>query len=257
MFSDITSKVIRNWIESISGLKRAKNMYPILIKKMFDDGCTEYNDYDNNFIRIKNQPFRAVKIPGIEPAAKRYADPDTVRRILSVASVYPLDILARDVAMLVLCLAGINAIDLYGMSTDCLQDGYLCYNRSKTKYSRSDKAYFRIRVPEIILPLLKKYRGHGSLFNFSETYADPDIFSTQVNKGLKRLCSGAGVPKITVYWLRHTWATIARNFCGCSIEDVAFCLNHTSAHRVTEDYIEKSFDLVDEVNEKVLKVIFP
>jgi integrase len=94
------------------------------------------------------------------------------------------------------------------------------------------------------------------LFNFSERNADPDTFLTAVNKGLKSLCKKAGVPKITVYWLRHTWATIAQNTCGASTEQVAFCLNHTSAHRVTEGYIEKDFSPVDVLNRKVLDYIF-
>jgi hypothetical protein len=59
-------------------------------------------------------------------------------------------------------------------------------------------------------------------------------FSQNVNKGLKSLCEKAKTQKITVYWLRHTWATVALNKCGASIEQVAFCLNHSSAHKITE-----------------------
>ena len=55
-FSDITSKELRTWIETLSGTKRAKSMYPSTIKKLFDEGCMEYNDYDRNIIKIPNQP---------------------------------------------------------------------------------------------------------------------------------------------------------------------------------------------------------
>jgi integrase len=106
------------------------------------------------------------------------------------------------------------------------------------------------------LPLLEKYAGKRRLFNFSEKYSNFDAFALAVNRGLKSLCCKAGVQKITVYWLRHTWATVARNKCGATTEMVAFYLNHASAHRVTEDYIEKDFTPVDILNRKVLACIF-
>ena len=158
--------------------------------------------------------------------------------------------------LLVLYLTGINTVDLYRLEKSELKNRKLCYNRKKTEMKRKDKAYIEVFVNEEILPLLTKYKGKNRLFNFSERYADSDIFLTAVNKGLKALCRKSGVQKITVYWLRHTWATIAQNKCGASTELVGFCLNHVSAHRVTEVYIEKDFSPVDILNRKVLDYLF-
>jgi integrase len=137
-----------------------------------------------------------------------------------------------------------------------LRNGKLCYNRTKTKGKRKDKAYIEVFASEEIFPLFEKYKGKNRLFVFSERYSNSDLFLTAVNNGLKSLCRKAGVQKITVYWLRHTWATIAQNKCGASTELVGFCLNHASAHRVTEGYIEKDFSPVDVLNRKVLNYIF-
>jgi integrase len=238
-FSEITSKDLRKWIESLSGTARAKNMYPIAIRKLFDDGCMEYNDYDRNIIKISNQPFRAVQIPDNDIPKKRYADVDTVRKIFGVSPESPGDTLAHDVSMLVLYLMGINTADLYSIEKTAFRNGKLCYNRLKTEKKRKDGAYIEVHVNESILPLLEKYAGRRRLFNFSDRYSNFDTFALAVNRGLESLCRKAGVQKITVYRLRHTWATIARNKCGATTETVAFCLNHASAHRVTEDYIEK------------------
>jgi site-specific recombinase XerD len=251
-FSDITSKELRKWIEGLSGTKRAKNMYPSCIKKLFDGGCLEYNDYDRNIIKIPGQPFKAVRIPDSDIPQKRSTDSETIRRILGVPPELPREILARDVSLLVLYLAGINTVDLYSMEKTGFGNQKLCYNRSKTEKKRKDKAYMEILVSEEILPLFKKYKGKKKLFSFSERYSDSDLFLTAVNKGLKALCQKAGVQKITVYWLRHTWATIAQNKCGASTELVGFCLNHASAHRVTEGYIEKDFSPINVLNRKVL-----
>ncbi|MDR0683479.1 MAG: site-specific integrase [Dysgonamonadaceae bacterium] len=256
-FSDITSKELRNWIEILSSTtKRAKNMYPVLVKKLFDEGCMEYNDYDRNIIKISGQPFKTVRIPDADVPSKRTTDAETIRKILAVSPSVPREVLARDVLLLVLYLMGINTVDLYNIDKTGLRNGKLCYNRTKTEGKRKDKAYIEVLINEEILPLLEKYKGGRKLFNFSEHYANSDIFLTAVNKGLKSLCLKAGIQKITVYWLRHTWATIAQNKCGASTELVGFCLNHASAHRITEGYIEKDFSPVDILNRKVLNYIF-
>ena len=117
----------------------------------------------------------------------------------------------------------------------------MVYNWKKTEAKRKDRAYIEVLVNEEILPLFEKHKGKNRLFNFSERYAGSDIFLAAVNRGLKSLCQKAGVPKITVYRLRHTWATVAQNGCGASTELVGFCLNHASAHPVTEGYIKKDY----------------
>jgi integrase len=255
-FSDITSKELRNWIENLFETKRAKNMYPVIIKKLFDEGCLEYNDYDRNIIKIPNQPFRSVKIPDTDIPQKRTTDAETIRKILGVSPEFSRETLAQDVLLLVLYLIGVNTVDLYNLEKAEFKNRKLCYNRTKTELKRKDKAYIEVFVNDEILPLFEKYQGKKKLFNFSERYADSDMFLTAVNKGLKSLCQKADVQKITVYWLRHTWATIAQNKCGASTELVGFCLNHASAHRVTEGYIEKDFSPIDVLNRKVLDYIF-
>ncbi|MDR1526412.1 MAG: site-specific integrase, partial [Dysgonamonadaceae bacterium] len=255
-FSNITSKELQTWIKTLAETKRAKSMYPSHIKKLFNDGCLEYNDYDRNIIKIPNQPFKAIRIPDSDTPQKRSTDAETIRKILGVPPELPREILAHDVSLLVLYLAGINTVDLYNTGKTEFRNQKLCYNRSKTEKKRKDKAYMEILVNEEIWPLFKKYEGKKKLFSFSERYSDSDLFLTAVNKGLKSLCTKAGVQSITVYWLRHTWATIAQNKCGASTEQVGFCLNHASAHRITEGYIQKDFSPVDKLNKKVLKYIF-
>jgi integrase len=263
-FYAITSKKLREWIDSLSETKRAKQMYPIIIKKLFNEGRLEYNDYDRNVIRIQNQPFMAVKIPGADVPNKRSIEIDSLKRIFRFVPETANEELAHDVALITFCLAGINTIDLYNMEKSEFIKGKLCYNRTKTKKERKDKAYIEILAPERILPLFDKYAGKKRLFDFRERYSDVGNFRKYVNKGLKSICEKVNrgideekedrVPDITVYWLRHTWATIAQNNCKASTEMVAFCLNHTSAHRTTEGYIKKDFTPIDELNRKVLDI---
>ncbi|MDR2470390.1 MAG: hypothetical protein LBD27_07960 [Tannerella sp.] len=247
-------------------------MYPVIIKKLFEEGCLEYNDYDRDIMRIRNQPFRTVRIPQADVPAKRYAPVEAVRRLLNLRPEEGREEFAHDILKIVLMLAGINTVDLYGMEKSAFSDGKLCYSRHKTKGERKDRAYFEIGVIDELRPLLEKYAGGKRLFNFCERYTTADNFARAVNTGLKSLCRRANadieyerkasdvriasVPEITVYWLRHTWATVAQNECGASTEMVGFCLNHTSAHRTTEGYIQKDFSPVDRINRQVIDFIF-
>ncbi len=52
--------------------------------------------------------------------------------------------------MMVLCLAGINTIDLYNLKKEGYRKGVICYRRSKTTASRKDVAYFEVRVESIL-----------------------------------------------------------------------------------------------------------
>lgn len=256
-FSDVTSKNIRNWIESLKNTARAKELYPISIKKLFDEGCFEHNDYERNIIKISHQPFKVIKIPSSDTAKERNLDKSVFAKILSVHAVYPREMLAQDMITLAICLAGINAVDLYNLEKNEFISGKLCYNRTKEENQRKDKAYFEITVPDFLLDIFDKYKGKTRLFNFREQYADADNFSKAINKGIESLLDKLDIDEnITYYWLRHMWATVAKNDCGATTEEVAFALNHSSAHKITERYIEKDFSPVDTLNEKVMETVF-
>lgn len=253
-FQDITSKNISKWISILISKPRAKEMYPVCIRAMFESGCLEYNDYDRNIIRIQNRPFMNVKIPKSEVPQKRAESAEIIKKILTVKPDTIRSEKAQDVAKLIIYLVGINTVDLFYMDGFCYDGDKLRYNRHKTEGERSDKAYIEIAVKDEIKYLFEKYKGDKSLFYWG--YSDPQSFNKYTNIGLKRLCELANTNKITTYTLRHSWATIAQNKCGASTELVAFCLNHSSAHRVTEGYIEKDFSPIDVMNKKVVTYIF-
>lgn len=270
-FSDVTSKLINDWIASMKNSRYAKCGYPKAIKAMFQHGCDEFNDYDRDIIRITNQPFRRVSIPKPKVPVKRAVDVDMLKRFFNT------DISnmkapkgtwisraerAKDVCMLIFCLAGINTADLYDLKPENFKNGKLCYNRKKTRGRRDDEAYIEIVVPPVIMPLFDKYRGKKALFSFSETYANQKNFNKCINEGIGdiRECYNQTHPDqleyITTYSFRHSWATIAQNQCHASTELIAFSLNHGSAHKTTERYIKKDYSPISELNERVIKLVF-
>jgi len=64
------------------------------------------------------------------------------------------------------------------------------------------------------------------------------------------------IPIVTHYWARHTFASIARNECRCSIDDIGMALNHIDqTNRITDIYIAKDWSIIDDVQEKVTGVL--
>ena len=79
MFSKLSTQFIQGWINSLSGTNRAKEMYPICIRMIYNAALEEYNEYDNNIIRIKLQPFRKITIPKADVPDKRALDISILR----------------------------------------------------------------------------------------------------------------------------------------------------------------------------------
>lgn len=266
-FSLLTSVNVEKWIKSLEHTNRAKEMYPVCMRQVFRAAVREYNDYDTGVVRIKTNPWIKIKIPQSDRPEKRAISAEACRAFFAAPlpeSKYksPLPELGRDVAMMVLCLGGINTVDLYGLRKEDYHGGIIHYKRAKTTKFRADGAYMEMRVPELILPLFEKYasgKDDEYLFNFHERHTTSDSFSANVNGGIKKICESMGMARedwYCVYTFRHTWGTTAQNDCGASIDEVAFGMNHSAGHRVTRGYIKLDFTPAWELNEKVVNFIF-
>jgi len=267
-FKDIDSKLINGWIKSLMNTSRARQMYPSAIKTIFKAGAEYYNDYDRGIMLISNDPFRRVVIPKALIPKKRSIDPECVRKFFEYEEakesvflnkvIQSRESIAKDVCVMVFCLAGINTADLYHMKKENYKKGKLCYNRRKTRSSRDDSAYIEIKVIDYIKPLFEKYLDNSKsdfLFTFYKRYRDHQTLNKSINQGLTRIAKGIGLPNLTTYTFRHSWATIAQNHCGASIADVAFALNHVSEHKITERYISIDYSPIDRLNKKVVDYI--
>ena len=172
----------------------------------------------------------------------------------------PLPEFGRDVAKLILCLGGINTVDLYNMKKADYYNGVLHYKRAKTRHSRSDEAYMEMRVEPFIQPIFDKYLAGEDdeyLFIFHQRYCDSDSFNANVNSGIKKICTDMGITdkdkKYSGYTFRHTWATIAQNDCDANLFEVAFGMNHSHGFRVTRGYVKLDYSPAWRLNAKVIE----
>lgn len=267
MFSHLTSMFINGWIKSLATTARAKEMYPVCVRQIFKQALIDYNDYDTGVLRITTNPWPKVKIPKADTPEKKAITMEQVRDFFAVPlpesnMKYPLSELGRDVAKMILCLAGINTVDLFYLRKQDYKHGVIGYERRKTRKARADNAYIEMRIPDILKPTIEKYLDRTNseyLLNFHQRMTTPDSFNANVNIGIKQICDRSlNLPKekwYCAYTFRHTWATVAQNECGASEAEVGFGLNH-SQHKTTRGYIKLDFTPAWELNEKVIEKIF-
>ena len=118
MFSQLTSTVLKKWIESLSQTNRAKEMYPTCVRQVFKQAITELNDEEKNIIRIKFNPWLKIKIPKSDGTVQRAISAEACREFFNrplpkTKMLSPLPELGRDVALLSLCIGGLNTVDLW------------------------------------------------------------------------------------------------------------------------------------------------
>ena len=244
---------------------RCLSLYLMSLRHLYGEAQRFYNKPDKGLMRIPHTPFEYFKIPKQEATRKRAVTPQQIKAIWSlpyqnihkgVKHTCRLD-LAKDCFILSFCLMGINSADLYNATL--LRDNRLVYCRTKTKERRLDKAKMEVVVPDMVLPIIEKYRDTTGqrLFRFYKDYRDHKAFNKAINKGLKEIGDQLNIDDLEFYAARHSWATIALNKCGIDKYTVHAALNHVDeSMRVTDIYIERDFVNENKANAKVVKYVF-
>jgi integrase len=222
------------------------------LRTLFNAACNMYNNEDLGIYRIKHYPFKKYKVGSAPLTKKRNNSLEEVMAIRDcLTKVGSRAELAKEIYMLSFYLCGMNAVDLYYLTTKDVRNGRIDYNRAKTQGRRKDNAFISIKVVEEARPLLEKY-----IEKLSIRYSTYGVLDTALSQGMKQLRKLTGIPGATIYWARHTFATVARNACRISKDDVALALNHVDdEHRTTDIYIEKDWSIVDEVQLKVIGLL--
>ena len=234
------------------------------IRTIFNAAIQEFNDDEKADIKIPHYPFKKYKMPILSETKKRNISGEDILKILNVDTkkfgTKTRPILARDTFVLSFFLVGINFKDLYELQAAEYKNGRFTYKRSKTRGRRKDQAVISIKVEPEILPLIKKYKDPTGrrVFKFYKKYSSSHVFVSAMDKGLKDVATACDInEKLSSYYARHSWATIARNKCKIPKSDVVECLNHVDPNsRMTDIYIEKDWTFIDEANRKVIDFVY-
>ena len=228
--------------------KNARNIHLRNIRAVFNSAI----DYE----LTTHYPFRRFKIRP-EATRKRSLSVEELRRLFD----YPVEeyaLIYRDMFKLIFMLIGINVADLYYIKR-ITSDGRIEYKRAKTH------RLYSIKVEPEALELINQYRGEFGLLCISDYVSKHQYFTARCNKALKKFGAvkrvGRGGKKIfvsewedlSVYWARHSWATIASQL-DIPKEVISAALGHGSVS-VTDIYIDFDSRKIDRANRMVLDYV--
>ena len=261
-FEDITKDWLTgfdSFLMKYSPAANGRNIHFRNIRAVFNDAL------DNEV--TQNYPFRVFKIKA-EQTEKRSLTLEEVRTLFSVTE--PNQQRTIDLFKLCLFLIGINIVDLCEL-TEIDAEGRIHYKRKKTK------KLYSIKVEPEALEIINRYRGKKYLLDILETHTNTHAFTTYFDRQLKNI--GSCVlkrnpnfakthrhefiketqplfPKLTSYWARHTWATLASEL-DISEDIISHALGHTysTGAAVTQVYINFNRNKIDKANRKVIDYI--
>ena len=243
---------------------RTLSLYLISIKKLFNEAKKKYNKPDKNLILIPHSPFENFEIPKQESTRKRAISADIIKKVWKLPykdmkkgykSTCRYN-LAKDCFIISFCLMGINSADLYNATE--MKDSTIIYNRTKTKDRRLDGAKMMVDIPNIVQPIIDKYRDKTGkrLFNFYQYYCNEKAFNKAINYGLKEIGTILNIEDLEYYADRHSFAIIALNKVGIDKYIVHAALNHIDdSMKVTDIYIERDFVNENKANAKVVRYV--
>ena len=154
---------------------------------------------------------------------------------------------ALDIWKLSFALIGINMADLWRLRS--VSQGRINYTRQKTS------RLYSVKVEDAAKSLIKAHKGQDTLIDLPTHYKDVHIATSMINRHLKDVASALGLPPITTYTARYTWATLALSI-DTPIEVISQALGHSYGQAVTLGYIVPDRRKVDEANKKVLALLF-
>lgn len=200
-----------------------------------------FNDAIDNEITT-NYPFRSKFKIKYEETVKRSLSVEQLCEVLAIKHSNGTQT-AVDFFWLSFCLIGCNMADMYNLD-EINTEGRIEYRRAKT-----NKIY-SVKVEEEALHIINKYRGKDKLLFLADVYSYPRIASVRFNLALKRF----GFNDLSMYWARHTWATIAAEL-EIPAETISAALGHSGYCATTSIYVKFNYKKVDEANRKVLDYV--
>jgi integrase len=242
------------------GIKKGNTAcnYIVLIRAIHNIAKLEFNDEDKGIIRIPLSPFARYKTPSPTLTRHRVLTIEQMQKIIDLPYKKGLSSYnrAKDCFLMSFAMMGINVADMYEVSD--FNDDILTYCRRKTRGRRQDNALLKVRIEPEIRKIFDKYRTDSGkpVFRFSRTVSDAQTLTTSINMRLHEIGESIGVPELSFYYARHTFATLAANKAKVDIYTVDEMLNHSDGKmKLARVYIERDFSLLWEANRKVIELL--
>ena len=112
-------------------------MYPVCIRQIFKAALIDLNDDEKGINRIKFNPWLKIQIPKSDTGEKRAISAEACREFFNrplpqTKMLSSLPELGRDVAKLILCMGGINTVNLFHLRKTDYRNGVIGYKNIAT-----------------------------------------------------------------------------------------------------------------------------
>ena len=155
---------------------------------------------------------------------------------------------ALDLFKLSFYLRGMNGVDISKAGPGDIFNGRLLYERTKTGRSYS------IKIEPETEAIIARRGSSLHLFAPMANFASYSRYIQDVDATLKTLAKGADLPPVTMYWARHTFASLVI-LAGGTMEILAGALGHAYGPRITAGYVTLQQRQVDEAVRRVFDYI--
>lgn len=228
------------------------------VSNLKNTGCTSPNsraihlrnirsilNYSKKHDLLKEYVFDSYKIEQKE-TVKRSLSVEDLRKLHN-AELGKTQQMYRDIFFLIFYLIGINLVDLSRIVA--VKNGRIEYTRAKTG------TFYDIKVEPEAEDIIQRYRGDKHLLSIFDRYKDYNGFKRHLTQNLHSICDEIGMPRVSSYWARHTWATIAYNI-GIQMDVISDCLGHKSMqNKITQIYVNKDVKRIDKANRQVIDYV--
>lgn len=179
---------------------------------------------------------------------KRDLTLDAIRRIWREPAESDAELEALDLFKFSFLTRAANTADIDLLARANVYNGRIEYDRSKTG------KHYSVRIEPELQELIDKYSDGRRLFPFRRKGETLKAAVGRSNYHLHHIGMRCGCDSLTMYWARHTFATIAYDL-GASIETVSAALGHSYGAQVTMGYVDVGTRKVDELARKVYDAV--
>lgn len=263
-FADLTRDLLENyenWMLEQGKSITTVSMYLRAIRAVYNDAI------DKDIVSKELYPFGSTKSKYQIPTAKNTKKALTIEQIAQIMAFEPdnpITIQMRDYWLFLYLCNGINVKDFCLLQYKNVVGNEISFERAKTARTKREHTKIQATILPEMQEIINKY---GNEKYSPETYIFPiltkglpvnvqrdkiKLLTAQINRHMKKVAKATGVPKITTYTARHSYATILKR-SGKSIEYISETLGHSDL-KVTENYL-KSF--TEETRKENAKVLIP
>lgn len=241
----LIDEIDRKWAKAffyfLKGSKYVQNTQASILS-----ACRYVFNYALDEDLVDYTPFAGLSIP-IERGKHRALTVEQFKQFWNLKGVKPGEDYALDVLRLSFLLRGMNLTDMFGLKMSTIVNGRMYYRRSKTY------GHLSILVEPEIRELMDRVSDEKNLISRRGEYQAMMSF---VNRNAGKACVRVGLPKITSYWMRHSYATLLYELSkfdrNITKDDISMCLGHSFGVRVTDTYIQYTNDRTDYANRAMI-----